>query len=93
MNVNREKHIHNALMVLQPTSFLLIDESHKHAGHAGAATGLSHYAIEIESSHFEGVSPIERHRLIYKALGSLMQTDIHALRIIRATPPLTQEPN
>lgn len=62
------------------------DESHLHAGHAGAATGLGHFHVTIRSPHFVGVSPIGRHRLVYDALGDLMQTDIHAVSIRALTP-------
>lgn len=62
------------------------DDSHLHVGHAGAATGLGHFHATIRSPKFSGVSPIQRHRLVYDALGDLMQTDIHALQI-RALAP------
>lgn len=64
-----------------PTHFELIDESHLHAGHAGAQTGKGHYALTIHSKAFSGKSPIQRHKLVYQALGELMQTHIHALSI------------
>lgn len=57
------------------------DESHLHAGHAGAATGRGHFRVRIVSSAFAGQSPIARHRAVYAALGELMQSDIHALSI------------
>jgi BolA family transcriptional regulator, general stress-responsive regulator len=57
------------------------DESHLHAGHAGAATGRGHFRLRIVSGAFAGLSPIARHRAVYAALGDLMQTDIHALSI------------
>jgi len=66
---------------LQPAYLDIIDQSHLHAGHAGAKEGKGHFAVEITSHAFEGKSPIERHRLVYDALGDLMQTDIHALSI------------
>lgn len=62
------------------------DDSHLHVGHAGAATGLGHFHVTIRAPKFTGVSPIQRHRLVYDALGDLMQTDIHALQI-RAFAP------
>ncbi len=66
---------------LAPEKLEVIDESQHHAGHAGASTGMGHYAIEIQSPHFKDKSLVESHRLIYQALGALMETDIHALRI------------
>lgn len=62
------------------------DESHLHAGHAGAATGRGHFRVRIASSAFVGLTPIARHRAVYAALGDLMQTDIHALSIDAQTP-------
>lgn len=66
---------------LQPAHLDIIDQSHLHAGHAGAKEGKGHFAVEIVSGAFAGKSLIERHRLVYDALGDLMQTDIHALSI------------
>ena len=53
----------------------------RHAGHAGAASGAGHFRITISSEKFNGLKPIQRHRLVYDAVGDLMQTDIHALAI------------
>jgi BolA protein len=64
----------------------LIDESHLHAGHAGARSGGRHYRLDIESSEFAGRRLMERHRIIYTALGDLMQRDIHALSITARAP-------
>lgn len=64
-----------------PEYLSLIDESHLHAGHAGAQSGKGHYALQIRAAAFTGKTPIMRHRMIYQALGTLMQTHIHALRI------------
>lgn len=69
-----------------PTKLLIKDQSHLHAGHAGAKDGLGHFDVTIESEAFAGRRPLERHRLIFSALGSLMDTDIHALRIHASTP-------
>jgi BolA protein len=69
-----------------PTELVLDDESHLHAGHAGARTGRGHFAVLIRSSRFQGKTPVQRHRLVYEALGDMMQTDIHALSI-RALAP------
>ena len=60
----------------------IIDESHKHAGHAGAADGRGHFKVIISASDFDGLRQIKRHQLIYAAVGDMMQTDIHALSII-----------
>ncbi len=71
---------------LAPTAIELIDESHKHVGHAGARDGRGHYALRIVGDQFRGVGAVARHRLVYAALGELMQTDIHALSIVALAP-------
>jgi BolA family transcriptional regulator, general stress-responsive regulator len=68
-----------------PDQLDLIDESADHAGHAGARHG-GHFALTIVSTRFRGQSAVARHRSIYTALGDLMRTDIHALRINAYTP-------
>ena len=64
-----------------PSKILVKDQSHLHAGHAGAQDGRGHFAVTIVSDQFAGESTIARHRMIYGALGEMMQTDIHALSI------------
>ncbi len=66
---------------LSPSNLIIIDESHLHAGHAGAQTGKGHFALTIATDQFDGLSPLKRHQLIYQALGDLLDTDIHAIRI------------
>ena len=63
-----------------PTRLELIDDSHRHAGHAGAREG-GHFILRIAVPAFAGKRPLECHRMIYAALGELMRTDIHALSI------------
>jgi BolA protein len=62
------------------------DQSHMHAGHAGAKDGKSHFHIVISAAEFAGKSVIQRHKLVYSAVGDLMATDIHALSIEAVTP-------
>ena len=81
--------IRERLRALQPLSIELIDDSAKHAGHAGAKSGGGHYRLNIVSPRFSGVPTIERHRLIYEALGGLMQRQIHALSITALSPEET----
>ena len=69
-----------------PSLLDIRDDSHRHAGHAGARDGRGHFSVEIVSPAFAGLSPVERHRAVYDALGRLMQTDIHAISI-QARPP------
>ena len=71
---------------LAPQSLDVADDSHKHAGHAGARGGQGHFGVDIVSSAFGGKLPLARHRLVYAALGDMMQTDIHALSIRARTP-------
>jgi len=66
---------------LAPTRLEITDDSAKHVGHEGARDGRGHFSVEIASSAFEGKAPLARHRLVYAALGGMMQTDIHALAI------------
>ena len=77
---------------LHPLSVEIEDESHLHAGHAGAATGRGHFKLHIVSPDFEGRTLVARHRLVYDALGELMQTEIHALSIRALTPDETATP-
>jgi BolA protein len=71
---------------LHTASVDLIDDSHLHAGHAGARDGRGHFRVRVISSDFAGLRPLQRHQLVYRSLGSLMQTDIHALSIEALTP-------
>ena len=71
---------------LSPQELRIEDESHRHRGHAGAADGRGHFRVYIVSSAFEGRTRIQRHRLLYDALGEQMTTDIHALAIQAFTP-------
>ena len=72
---------------LSPTSIDLIDDSEQHRGHGGYnPAGESHFSLRIESPAFAGKSRVERQRMIYAALGDLMQERVHALSI-RATAP------
>lgn len=64
-----------------PDHLLVKDQSHLHAGHAGARDGRGHFEVIIVADAFDGCSRIDSHRLIYDALGQLMTTDIHALSI------------
>lgn len=66
---------------LQPTFLEIIDDSEKHKNHAGAAGGMGHYTIKIGSQHFVGKSLVDIHRMVYSALGNMLETDIHALKI------------
>ena len=63
----------------------IIDDSHKHAGHPGAASGGGHFNVLIVSERFAGESTLARHRMVYAAVESLMPSEIHALSIKAVT--------
>lgn len=71
---------------LQPLDLLIEDESHLHAGHAGAAGGAGHFRIKITAQVFEGLNSVARHRLVYGALKEFMPHEIHALAIHALAP-------
>jgi BolA protein len=70
---------------LAPQELDVLDEGHLHIGHEGARDGRGHFRVRIVSEKFAGLGPRARHRLVYDAVGSLMQTDIHALAITALT--------
>ncbi len=87
LNPERVQRIRQRLTeVLAPVLLEVNDDSHKHAGHAGARDGQGHFSVSIVSDVFTGKLPLARHRLVYAALGDMMTTDIHAL-VIRACTP------
>ncbi|MDP1981582.1 MAG: BolA family protein [Sulfuritalea sp.] len=78
-----------SLAVLDPVAIEIIDDSAKHAGHAGARSGGGHFRLKIVSPRFAGFRTMERHRLVYDALGPLMKREIHALSIDARSPDET----
>ena len=74
-----------------PTAILVKDQSHLHAGHAGAKEGKGHFDVRLVSDKFNGQSRISRHRMVYDALGPFMHSDIHALRINAISPQDQQD--
>ena len=83
----REERLRRQLMArFSPVELAIEDESHRHAGHAGAAGGASHFRIRIVAEAFRGICPVARHRLVYAALGDMLKSEIHAL-VIEALPP------
>jgi len=75
-----EQQLRERLSALAPTRIELIDDSARHAGHAGASQG-AHYKLLIASPHFAGLAPLARHRLVIDAVGELMHGPLHALSI------------
>ena len=85
--MSREEQITQLLVKALPgASIDLENESHLHAGHAGAQDGRGHFRLKIISDEFSGKRLLQRHQIIYQILGEMMQTDIHALAIEAKTP-------
>jgi BolA protein len=84
--VNVARAIHERLATLEPESLELADESGAHIGHEGVKGGGGHYRLTIVSPHFSGKGRVDRHRLVYGALGPLMHKEIHALAIEALAP-------
>jgi BolA protein len=74
------------MAALEPLRLEIVDESHLHAGHAGARDGGGHFRMTIVSPRFAGRRTMERHRLVYDAAGDLMKRKIHALSITARAP-------
>jgi BolA protein len=83
----RVERIRSALQAaLEPRLLEVGDDSHLHAGHAGAASGGGHYSVKIVSERFQGLRLVMRHRLVYDAVHDMMQAEIHALAITALAP-------
>jgi BolA family transcriptional regulator, general stress-responsive regulator len=83
--------IRERLQALQPLALELVDESEQHRGHAGYREGGStHWRLSIVSPQFAGKPIVARHRMVYQALGELMQHPIHALAITARSPEETK---
>jgi len=81
VTAGRVERITERLQALEPGHLEVVDDSHHHAGHTGAADGRGHFSVTIVSKKFAGLNTLRRHRLVYEAVGDLMVTDIHALSI------------
>lgn len=86
MTGSRVERLRKRLETLEPIRLELVDDSHRHAGHAGAADGRGHFSVLVVSNRFAGLRQLQRHRLIYDTVGDLMVTDIHALSIHALAP-------
>jgi BolA protein len=83
----RRSHIESKLQAELGTEFIeVVDESHLHAGHAGAREGGGHFRATIVSGRFEGLGRVAAQRLVYQILADEMKGDIHALAIKTFTP-------
>ena len=81
MAEDRKSLLAQRLSVLSPTRLDITDESHLHAGHAGAREGASHFRVRIWTPAFEGLGTVARHRMVYDRVQDLMPYPIHALAI------------
>jgi BolA family transcriptional regulator, general stress-responsive regulator len=74
----------------EPQSLSVIDESHQHAGHAGAhALGESHFRVKIVAEAFRGHSRVAQHRMVNAVLADDLKTRVHALAVETAIPSLS----
>lgn len=73
----------------EPTELEVIDDSHHHAGHAGAAGGAGHFRVRLRSESLRGLNVLARHRRVYDALAPMMPNEIHALSIDADAPVAT----
>jgi BolA protein len=71
---------------LAPQTIEIEDDSARHAGHAGAASGGGHFNLRVVSAAFDGKTRLQRHRLVYDPLADLMKREIHALSMILLAP-------
>jgi len=86
MTASRLARLTERLQALDPEQLEVVDDSHHHAGHVGAADGRGHFTVFVVSQRFTGLSPLRRHQLVYEAVGDMMLTDIHALSIQALAP-------
>lgn len=81
--MNRVELIYERLQhAFSPTQLEVIDDSHKHIGHAGSQDGAGHFTVRIHATMFVGLSRVETHKRIYQVLADLIPHQIHALRIV-----------
>lgn len=78
---------------LAPEQLELTDDSHLHAGHAGAQGGGRHYSLKILSNRFIGLSPVAQHRLVYDSVKDLMPHPVHALALLTLSPAASTHDN
>jgi BolA protein len=69
-----------------PLALEVVDDSARHHGHAGAASGAGHFRVVLVSARFRGISKVERHRMVYDALAAELRDEIHALELAARSP-------
>ena len=85
-SLTRERLEQKLTTALSPVYLSVIDESWKHAGHAGAISGKGHFVLHVVSERFQGVPRIDRNRMVFEILKQEMASDIHALTVVAQTP-------
>lgn len=93
MTGTREEIENRLSAAFSPEAIEVVDDSARHAGHAGAASGGGHYNLRLVSARFAGLGRVARHRLVYDSLSDLMQRAIHALAIEALTPDEASRPS
>ncbi|MEO0421016.1 MAG: BolA family protein [Pseudomonadota bacterium] len=83
---SRPTRLREALEPLAAVTLEIVDDSHRHRNHPGAADGRGHFRVRVVSERFEGLTRIKRHQLVYSLVDELMKTDIHALQVDAKTP-------
>jgi BolA protein len=87
VSTDRTEQIRECLMAhFSATELLVKDQSHLHAGHAGAKDGRGHFDVTVVAEEFSGKTRLERHRMVYEVLSKLIESDIHALSIKAIAP-------
>ena len=86
MSADTVERLRERLAVLEPVSLAIRDDSHRHAGHAGARGGGGHFHVDIVAAAFTGKSTVARHRMVFAAAGDLMRGAVHALSINARSP-------
>jgi len=81
MSITTEQLRERLVKQLEPSFLEITDDSHLHAGHAGAQGGAKHFTVKIVSEQFKGKTTLARHRLVYDAVSDWMKKEIHALAI------------
>jgi len=83
----QERIVTRLTAALDPISLDIVDESDRHAGHAGAREGGgTHYRVRVVSARFQGLSRVERHRAVYELLAAEFADGLHALALVAKAP-------
>ena len=86
MSTRTERLRERLTLALEPVTLTIVDDGHRHVGHAGARDGRGHFSVLVVAEAFRGKRAVTRHRMVYDAAGDLLETDIHALSIKALSP-------